>query len=466
MTYICLWLELYTNNGQIRAQLFSDFTVSTIADTSDVLIPTLITLKVTPEKLRKKLEQLSNVKLEISEPKASKPKASPKRYPKGHWDNTTYRLKFGWTPFPEHAGPDAALVRVVHDVLEKHHHKVDDWQSPLGDPIYTEGQAHGTGSKQLDTSIRAIVGQATSNLKASLAQERMIEEFQYKVNGGKAKGKIPDFHQLRLCNVKKLEDIVSCSGLQERKVGYIRNLLNQVFEHNKTMRKLGPEVVKSTNERNAPEFVPGMLSLDFMAGWKKREILNWFLAIKGIGVKTTCCILEMGFSFAVCAVDTHVFNMAHYLGWAPWDADTPDKVFMHLDWCLPDYYKHAIHQSLWQHMQTCSRCRTSRNRPLKSGETPCVLEQYIVKRDTPRRKRSYARGKDAEDRGPPKHMAFEKLTAEAAAHMGYFLLTNVVEDAFGGLSKNRIVVKQWVLTSWYHEDVPEVAEEEDSGLEE
>ena len=326
-----------------------------------------------------------------------KRKLLPKQ-PKGFFANK-YRFKFGWTPFPEFKNPDPSNYAIVLERLRVDLAKKGILLDRASGEIVgaPQGPMHAGGEVTVDAfvkvrrvflpklhatltylSIKVIMSQATNNHNAITAQERLVKAFPYTVNGEQVPGKYPNYHAIRVAELPRLKDVLSAAGLQNGRAENIQAMLQSIHEKNQAQKNEGWEV--DVNPPNAPDFVPGSLCLNYLDKMDKETKMNELLSYRGIGVKTTACILCFNYDLPVFAVDTHVFRLAKWLQWIPEDCNR-DQACLHLDKFIPDDIKFALHQAFWHHGQNCSRCK-ARADP-KSGEwrdAECVIEEFVQQR--------------------------------------------------------------------------------------
>jgi endonuclease III len=401
-----------------------------------------------------------------------KPKRRVVVKPEGGWDNTQYRFKFNFTPFPEHDAPSheqaAEVFQLLRNDLKTQNVVVGEGERGLE----IEGPAHGSADGvTVDAVVRTILSQATSNDNALFVQQLLLRKFPYTVKGEEVTGTIPNYHTMRLCSHQEIEDVIKPGGIYTKRAIFIKAALDKIYEAN-TVGNPSWDGVETGNAENAADFVPGLLSLDFLKSKGKVDLFNWFLSIPGIGIKTVSCILEFNYRLPVCAVDTHVLFMAAALKWIPSDCLDANRAAMHLDARLPDELKHDIHQAFWNHRQFCIPCRRAsgeddgkeaiKEKDKVKMTAKCVLEHLVRRRKTThdirKKKDSTGTEVDGEEKAEDKateakpmrkaaKMPFEKMTPEKAAENGYVLQEMSMSDDFAAGSVNISVRKLWVLAA-------------------
>ena len=368
------------------------------------------------------------------------------------YDNIEYRVKFGWSPYYYHDSPTSEECLVVYKILRP-------WQVDLDGTIYEvkmtdlgDGPAHGAEGMSVDALVKVFMSQATSNDNALTVQEILIKKFTYTVNGQEVVGEVPNYHKIRLFTPEQFQPYVARAGLGVKRSKHILAALNKVYDEN-VKRYKTLEGVELGNPLNAPDFVPGLLSLDFLGTKDMVAIFNWFVKLENFGVKSSACLLEFNYGFPICAVDTHVMKIAAYLGWLPDECHDPNQAFNHLDARIPDYLKHAIHQLFWHHGQKCSPCKRKNNEKTEEGDYEvCPLEHLIKKRFKILNKVSARPKRDADgviikrEKVTTEIVGFKTFkSAEEAAGKGYVEGKLRWDDDFGADTKrtNAREKKRW-----------------------
>ena len=375
-------------------------------------------------------------------------KKTPIRRPVGGWDNSKYRFKFDWSPYPDHAAPTHEEAAEVFELLRADLAARGVIVGPGERGEADQGPAHGRAQDvSVDAVVRTMMSQATNNENALLVQDIMKRDFTYLVDGKEVQGQIPNYHNVRLCSQADLAEIIKPAGIHNKRALFIKTYLDLVYKANTTDNP-DWDGVHTGNEPNAPDFVPGLLSLRFLDNMSKVDLFNWLLSNLGVGVKTAHCVMEFNYRMPVCAVDTHVLFMSAALGWLPGDCKDADTAAMHLDALLPDGLKHDLHQAFWNHRQHCAPCKRAAGEKVKGADAgSCVLEGRMLRRQT-RKKEIYRKLVKVEGAArKPSTRAYEVFTAEKAAEEGYEYREIEIDDDFAAGSVNRKVKKMWVLRS-------------------
>jgi endonuclease III len=408
----------------------------------------------------------------------SKKKRNVIRAPEGGWDNKKYRFSFNYTPFPDHNKPTHDDARAVYKILE------DDLEKrsiAAGDKERGNGPAHGQEQNlTVDHIVRVYMAQATNNETALAVQSLLRKTATFTVNGKKVIGKVPNYHRVRLWSQEKLKGIVATGGFYEARSSNILACLDRIYQLNCSMLP-SLEGVEKGQVPNTGVFVPGLLSLSFMYDWDMKKAMDWLLALPGYGVKSAFCILEFNLGFNLCAVDTHVLNMAAALRWIPEEIyEKADPACMHLDVRLPIDLKHKLHQAVWNHRRLCKACSTPAEEEVKPEDAAQCPFSEILKRVRTKKKASRPKREakekvekaDGEEKvvmkkgyksgGAEKVVKEKKLSAflkwdkfdsvGEAAQAGYEPLEIDVDDDFAAGSVNQEVKCKWVLKSLVVDD--------------
>lgn len=377
------------------------------------------------------------------------------------WDHGKLRLKFGFSPYINRVEPTPAQCLSVWNIL-------NGWLRTRDPPIIVEavgttgaqGPAHGNAGITVDCLVRTIMAQATANKLALTVQSMVSKRFTYTVNGEKVEGKLPNYHTMRIVKQQDLEKAIRYGGLYQAKASTIQNALNAVYKKNvELVREANggelPADIQLGQEPNQPDFVPGMLSMDFLRTMSMAEIFCFIEGIPGIGHKTAACILEFNYGFPICAVDIHVNKMARLLGWVPQNSQEIDT-FRHLEGRIPDHLKHLIHQAFWHHPQNCARCKLSLEGDAEvlkkkiDALEPCPLDHLLTRFVKPKAKPVARKEKEKvkdEYMGPKASLdesAFK--SAEEAAENGYEAMIVPDSDDFAAGSVNVGIRQMWVYT--------------------
>ncbi|RMZ76185.1 hypothetical protein DV737_g4930, partial [Chaetothyriales sp. CBS 132003] len=314
-----------------------------------------------------------------------------------------YRVSFNWTPYSWHARPTPAECQQVFDILMPWTLKKNDYDISVELERIARKPLHGARGGTVHPIVNVIMSQATKNDNAIVVQKQLTKDFPYTVNGEKVVTNTPNYHDIMKLKPSELANHIRAAGFGNQRAVHILSFLSSVRRENEKLLQVDgklPDDIETGNPPDAPEFVPGLLSLDFLNEKDKEGIFQWLLSMEGVGVKSAICVLEFDFGYPLCAVDTHVFNMASWLGWLPEECKDDIKAFCHLDARIPGPLKHAIHQLFWQHMQLCVPCKRKHDKktPLPAGIEVCPLEGLGIDRKRNRKKTPWKPKKDEQGR--------------------------------------------------------------------
>ncbi|KGN64289.1 putative DNA glycosylase At3g47830 [Cucumis sativus] len=152
---------------------------------------------------------------------------------------------------------------------------------------------------------------------------------------------------------KCIEDAIRCGGLASTKASCIKNILSSLSKRR------------------------GKLCLEFLRDLSIDEIKAELSTFKGIGPKTVACVLMFNLQKDDFPVDTHVFQIAKFVGWVPDDADR-NKTYLHLNKRIPNHLKFDLNCLLYTHGKLCSKCtkKTGTRQRRGSEEQSCPLFKY------------------------------------------------------------------------------------------
>lgn len=225
-----------------------------------------------------------------------------------------YSFEFGEDRLSHWPAPSDAAIENVASILEEN-------RSTMAKVIAEAGSEatpfHAGSGITIDSIVRVIIAQACTNEMALDAQQTMIRAYPFTVNGELVWGTMPNYHLMRLQSREKLEEVLRTAGLQILKSKNIKELLDIVYAKNVGLLESGTEP-STQNEPGATDFVPGMLSLQYVvdtyAKGGKQGVFDELVQLPLIGVKSACCLMGFNMGLPVFAVDTHVMGMAKLLG--------------------------------------------------------------------------------------------------------------------------------------------------------
>jgi len=301
-----------------------------------------------------------------------------------------YHFAFGEDKLPNHIKPTPEDMAAVSAILKEERPTLESGRVQASGRLpqvsaCTPVRA-GTGIT-VDSLVRVIMSQCCRNETALDIQQTLIRAYPYDVEGSTYFGEKPNYHAMRIESVKKLATVIKRAGLGERKSQRIKECLDMIYAKNVELLPPG-DVVYESNEPGAKDFVPGLLSLDYLhdiyAQGGKQGLFDYLVSFPQIGVKSACCLMSFNMELPVFAVDTHVAAMVKLLGWVPEDCKDEATMAGHLDARMLDGdEKIQLHQDLWRHRRNCVRC-SGRAKPHSPAwqNTVCPLE-HLVRRHTP-----------------------------------------------------------------------------------
>jgi endonuclease-3 len=132
----------------------------------------------------------------------------------------------------------------------------------------------------LDTLIQTILSQNTNDLNRDRAFQRL-------------KARFPHWEDVLYAKTESLTQVIRPAGLANQKAGFIREILSWIQKHH------------------------GKLSLSFLQEMDSEEIMKTIGGLKGIGPKTTHCLLLFGMGREAFPVDTHILRVGKHLSFIP-----------------------------------------------------------------------------------------------------------------------------------------------------
>ncbi len=182
------------------------------------------------------------------------------------------------------------------------------------------GERHREPGEPLDTLIRTILSQNTTDRNSIPAFERLKATF-------------PDWRAALAAGPQAIEKPIEQAGLAPTKSRRIHELLRRL-----------------DGER-------GELSLAHVCAMAPDEAWEYLSGFRGVGPKTVAIVLLFDCGMPFFPVDTHVFRVASRLGWLP-EKSTPESAHDTLRKAIPAELHFQLHLNLVQHGREC--CRPSR----------------------------------------------------------------------------------------------------------
>ncbi|WYZ39280.1 hypothetical protein EsH8_III_001194 [Colletotrichum jinshuiense] len=332
---------------------------------------------------------------------ASEKRGVPKKTP----DND-YQLMPGETPYPDWPGPAEEECQIVYDILINEHATAEKEDSKERKtlkfkppekipPPSTTVAGCGEVPDLVDAMMRTLISQHTQRERADQAVDGIIKAFgQLEVNGIGA-GSI-NWDKVRLSSEEDVVKVLTPAGLGKTKYGAMKKCLDMIYDENQ-LRKIAyireAETGEPANVSGATNLTQGqkdhqllkinsgVLTLDHIRIMSADEAMLALTKYPQVGVKTASCLLLFCLQLPSFAVDTHVWRISRWLGWAPRGAGR-DDTYKHCNVRVPDRLKYGLHQLFIEHGSTCYRCRGGTLTGTKEWEAAvCPLEHLLSRFD-------------------------------------------------------------------------------------
>ncbi|MCJ1298983.1 hypothetical protein MMC08_001774 [Hypocenomyce scalaris] len=310
--------------------------------------------------------------------KARKPKAN------------AYGLTPGETPYPDWPHPTPEECQEVNDLLAKVHGVVQAPKTIPAPSITVSGC--GEVPSILDALIRTLLSAATTGANSSRAFKGLVDRFGL-LQEGIGKGSV-DWDAVRRAELKDVFEAIKSGGLAATKSKRIKEILEMVYEENKSRRNAlveAKEVDSATGPKGAENETATqkeaeiaraderVLSLDHLHALSSDEALNTLIKYPGIGPKTASCVLLFCMQRPSFAVDTHVFRLCKWLHWVPPTKATRNSTYSHCEVRIPDELKYPLHQLFIRHGKTCPRCRAATGEGSGEWDQGCPIEHLVTR---------------------------------------------------------------------------------------
>lgn len=300
-----------------------------------------------------------------------------------------YGLMPGESPYSDWHRPAARECEVVYHILAKLHGDVRSLPPATIAAPSQEIAGCGEVPSVLDGLMRTVLSQSTTFESANNMLKSLIAKFGI-CQQGTGKGSV-DWWLVLWARPDDVYQALKAGGLGANKAKNIQAILLLVYQEN--MQRRGTEAGKvaalvGAAEKTEEELAilradPQEMTLDHMHGMTKNEAIHHFVRYPGVGVKTAACVVLFALQRPCFAVDTHVFRMARWLGWAP-QKTNEDNVFHHLEFCCPDHLKYGLHQLFIRHGQKCYRCNDKSFVGTDEWEKSVCPLEHLVNRFTKR----------------------------------------------------------------------------------
>ncbi|KAI1611385.1 hypothetical protein EDD36DRAFT_466326 [Exophiala viscosa] len=225
-----------------------------------------------------------------------------------------YRFEFGEDRLSHHASPTPDQLAEVISIMGQERLLAESAGEVQPSPSMP---MHAGSGISADSIVRVIISQSCTNEMALDAQATMRLAYPYTVNGTMVVGTKPNYHAMRVQTVDKLKKVLKKAGLWNLKAPQIKGCLDMIYAKNVALLQPG-EVMYDGNDPTASDFVPGLLSMDYL--WDiyrqggKQAVFDDLVLLPQIAVKSACCVMAFNMDLPVFAVDTHVAGMAKLLG--------------------------------------------------------------------------------------------------------------------------------------------------------
>ncbi|KAH7336091.1 DNA glycosylase [Rhexocercosporidium sp. MPI-PUGE-AT-0058] len=307
-----------------------------------------------------------------------------------------YHFTPGLTPYPNHLMPTPEACEEVNRILSDAHGKVEAPKIIATPSMKVAGC--GQVPDLLDALIRTRLSATTSSTNANRALEGLQKAYGLQTTGP-GKGSI-NWDAVRRSDIPAITEAIKRGGHQNVKSVDIKVMLDTVYAQNVARLEFLRHGTKSedtdnvkleeepaSQEAKALEITKlegNMLSLDRIMRMKPFEAMEEMMKFKGIGVKTSSCVLLFCMKIPSFAVDTHVWRHCKWLGWVPEKANR-DQTYSHCEVRVPDHLKYSLHQLLIMHGKKCYRCKSNTSYgTAKWNQTVCPIE-HLVSRMGPKK---------------------------------------------------------------------------------
>ena len=171
----------------------------------------------------------------------------------------------------------------------------------------------------LDVLIRTLLSQNTSDRNRDLAYEALRRRF-------------PRWEDIVAADPREIAKAIKVGGLAQQKSARIKNILRVVQER------------------------WGGMTLASLCEMQTEEIMDFLLALKGVGLKTANCVLAFGCGRDAFPVDTHILRITKRLGIIP-TRTTAEQAHRFLANLVPDGQAIPLHLNLIRYGRETCRAR-------------------------------------------------------------------------------------------------------------
>ncbi|MBN1478947.1 endonuclease III [candidate division KSB1 bacterium] len=189
--------------------------------------------------------------------------------------------------------------------MNDHLHKVGEithrLESAFGEPRW-KGRGNPLGSL-----ILTVLSQSTNDNNRDVAYARLKERF-------------PDWHSVMAAPANEIADVIRPAGLGNQKGQRIKEILRWIYA------------------------TYGTFDLSFICDMAPQEVIETFIQLKGVGIKTISVVLMFTCGVDIFPVDTHVHRICRRLGLVPEKANA-EKTFVLMQPLVPDGKSYSLHMN-------------------------------------------------------------------------------------------------------------------------
>lgn len=160
----------------------------------------------------------------------------------------------------------------------------------------------------LDVLIQTILSQNTNDANSGRAYDNLRKRF-------------PTWEDILKADLDEVAEVIRVGGLAKQKSFRIKELLTWI---------------KNTY---------GKLNIDFVCDMEPSEVIETFIKLKGIGLKTINVMLCFACGRDVFPVDTHIFRVSKRLALIPKNA-TPEKAHIIMGQIFPKGKAYTLHVNM------------------------------------------------------------------------------------------------------------------------
>lgn len=194
------------------------------------------------------------------------------------------------------------VIKII-DLLEKH----------FGEPKWK-----GKGNT-LNSLIKTIISQNTNDRNRDMAYEALKKKFS-------------NWEAVMEANSQQIAEVIRPAGLSNQKSERIREILQWIYK------------------------TYGSLDLNFICNKDPREVIQTFMQLKGIGIKTISVVLMFSCGVDIFPVDTHVHRICKRIGLVP-QRSSAEKTHWLMQPLVPDGKSYSLHMNFLRLGRTICKAR-------------------------------------------------------------------------------------------------------------